>query len=98
MERDDQQVGRQCKKPTRLWLSLSVVALRIESFDTLYSGVDQTWTPWYGASCPPQRGQSHRQRLAGELPESLTMMNPSLGAEVADVQLHNAHRSQPASS
>jgi hypothetical protein len=39
---DDQQVGRQCKKLTRLQLSLLIVALHIESFDTLCSGVAQT--------------------------------------------------------
>jgi Flp pilus assembly protein TadB len=31
------------------------------------------------------RGRSHRQRLAGELPESVSSMNPSLDAGVAGV-------------
>jgi hypothetical protein len=81
-----------------LQLSLSVVVLHIESSNTMYKGVDQTWTLWYGASCTPSRGQSHRQRLAGELPESMSTMNPSLGAEVADAQPHDARCSQPTSS
>jgi hypothetical protein len=34
----------------------------------------------------------------GELPESLSMMNPSLGVEVAGIQPHDGHHSQPASS
>jgi hypothetical protein len=94
----DQQVGQQCRKPTRLQLILGVAVLRTESSDTLYSEVVQTWTPWCGASCLPPRGRSHRQRLVGELPESLSMMNPFLGVEVAGVQPHDAHRSQPTSS
>jgi hypothetical protein len=97
MERDDQKVGRQCKKPTRLQLSLLVVALLAESSDTLYSGVDRTWTPWCRDSCLPPRGKSHQQRLAGELPESPSTTNRSLDVEVAGVQLHDAHRSQPSS-
>jgi hypothetical protein len=59
--------------------------LRIEYSDTLYSGVVRTWNPWYEASCLPPRGQSHQQRLAGELPESLNMENPSLDVKVAGV-------------
>jgi hypothetical protein len=34
-----QQVGRQCMKPTRLQLSLSVAAQHTESFDTMCSQV-----------------------------------------------------------
>jgi hypothetical protein len=72
--------------------------LRTESFDTMYSEVAQTWTPWYKASCLPLRGLSHRQRLAGELQESLSTMNPDLSVEIACVQHHDARHSQPASS
>jgi hypothetical protein len=39
MGHGDQQVGRRCRKPTRLQLSLEVVVLHTESSDTLYSGV-----------------------------------------------------------
>jgi hypothetical protein len=70
----------------------------IESFDTLYSEVAQTWTPWCRASCLPLRGRSHRQRLAGELPGNLSMKNPSLNVEVASIQPHDARHSQQASS
>jgi hypothetical protein len=68
-----------------LQLSLEVVVLRIESSDTMYSEVVQTWIPWCGASCPPLRGQSHRQRLVGELSESPSTKNLDLGLEVASV-------------
>jgi hypothetical protein len=94
----DQQVGRQCRKPSRLHLSLRVVALLAESSNTLYSKVVQTWILWCGASYPPPRGQSHRQRLVGELPESLSTKNPSLDVEVVGVQPHNDCRSRPTSS
>jgi hypothetical protein len=64
----------------------------------MYSEVAQTWTPWCEASCLPPRGQSHQQRLVGELPENLSTMNPSLGVKVAGVQLHDTRHSQLASS
>jgi hypothetical protein len=79
-------------------MSLDVVVLRTESSDTLYSAVAQTWTLWCGASCLPPRGQSHQQRLVGELTENLSTKNPSLDVEVASVQPHDARRSQLASS
>jgi hypothetical protein len=60
MRHDDQQVGRRCRKPTKLQLSLSVVAQHTESSGTLCSGVVQTWTLWCEANCLPPRGQSHR--------------------------------------
>jgi hypothetical protein len=94
----DQQVGRQCRKPNRLQLNLEVAVLRIESSDTLYSEVVKTWTLWCGASCLLLRGRSHRQRLAGELPESLSTTNPSLGVKVASIQPHDSRCSQPTSS
>jgi hypothetical protein len=72
--------------------------LHTESFDTLYSEVAQSWTPWCRASCLPLRGQSHRQRLEDELPGNLSTTNPSLDVEVAGVQPHDAHHSQLASS
>jgi hypothetical protein len=72
--------------------------LRTGSSDTLYSVVAQTWTPWCGASCLPPRSQSHWQRLACELPENLSMKNPSLDVEVAGVQPNEAHHSQLAYS
>jgi hypothetical protein len=71
---------------------------RIEFFDTLYSEVAQTWTPWWTASCPPLRGRSHQQRLAGELPENPSTKNPSLGVRVVGARPHDAHHSQSASS
>jgi hypothetical protein len=46
----------------------------------------------------PLRGRSHQQRLAGELPESPSMKNPSLSAEVAGARPHDAHHSRLASS
>jgi hypothetical protein len=85
-------------KPPRLQLSLSVAARHIESSDTLFSEVSQTWTLWCGASCPPPVGQSHRQRLEGELPENLSTKNPSLDVRVAGARPHVAHRSPLASS
>jgi hypothetical protein len=87
MGHGDHQVGWRCWKPTRLQLSLEDAMLHIESIDTLYS-----------ASCLPLRGQSRRQRLAGELPENLSTKNPSLDVEVAGVQPHGARHSQLASS
>jgi hypothetical protein len=72
--------------------------LHIESFDTLYSAVAQTLTPWCGASCLPRRGRSHWQSLAGKLPESLSTKNPFLGAVVTGAQPHDAHHSRLASS
>jgi hypothetical protein len=98
MGHGDQQVGQRCRKPIRLQLSLEVAVLRTEPSDTLYSGVARTWTPWCGVSCLPPRGQSHRQRLVGELPENLSTKNPSLDVEVAGVQLHDACHSRVASS
>jgi hypothetical protein len=89
---------RRCRKPSRLRLSLEVVVLRTESSNTLYSGVAQTWTPYCGASCLAPRGQSHCQRLVGELPENLSMKNPSPDVEVAGVQPHDTHHSPLASS
>jgi hypothetical protein len=93
MELGDQQVGWQCMKPTRLQLSLSVAAQHTESSDTLCSNIAQTWTLWCGASCPPLVGQSHWQRLVGELPENPSTRNPSLDAGVPDAWPHNACRS-----
>jgi hypothetical protein len=72
--------------------------LRTDSFDTLYNEVAQTWTPWCGASCLLLRGQSHQERLAGELPENLSTKNSSLAIGVAGTQPHDAHSSQLASS
>jgi hypothetical protein len=72
--------------------------LHIESFDTRYSEVAQTWTPWCGASCLPLRGQSHQQRLVGELSGNLSMKNPSVDVEVAGVQPHDTHHSRLDSS
>jgi hypothetical protein len=72
--------------------------LRTESFNTLYSGVAQTWTPWCEASSLPPRGQSHRQRLVSELLGNPNMKNPSLDVKAAGVQPHDAHHSQLASS
>jgi hypothetical protein len=69
-----------------------------ESFDTLQNEVAQTWTPWCGASYLPLRGQSHRQGLAGELPENQSMKNPSLDVGVTVARPHNARRSPLASS
>jgi hypothetical protein len=94
----DRKVGLQCRKPTRLQLSLRVAVLHIEFFDTLYNKVVQTWTLWYGGSCLPPRGRSHRQRLAGELPESPSTKNLGLGVKVAGIQPHDDRRSQPTSS
>jgi hypothetical protein len=98
MEHGDQQVGRRCMKPTRLQLSLPVTAQHTESSETLCSEVAQTLTQWCGASCPPPVGQSHQQRLSGELPENLSMKNPSLDVEVAGTQPHDARHSPLASS
>jgi hypothetical protein len=72
--------------------------LRTKYFDTLYSGVVQTWTPWCGVSYPPPRGRSHRQRLAGELLENSSMKNPSLGVEVVGARPHDTRCSPLASS
>jgi hypothetical protein len=72
--------------------------LRIESTDTLYSGVAQTLILWCGASYLPPRGQSHQQRLAGELPKNLSTKNPSPNVKVAGVQPHDARHSLLASS
>jgi hypothetical protein len=94
----DQQVGRRCKKPSRLQLSLRVVVLHTESFDTLYNGVARTWTLWCEVNYLPPRGWSHWQRLAGELPENLSTKNPSLDVGVAGIWLHDAHHSRLASS
>jgi hypothetical protein len=69
-----------------------------ESFDTLYSEVAQTWTPWCEASYLPLRGRSHRQRLVGELPKNPSTKNPSLGVGVAGARPHDARRSPLASS
>jgi hypothetical protein len=98
MELGDQQVGRRCMKPTRLQLSLSVAVRRTECVDTLCIEGAQTWTLWCGASCLPPVGQSHRQRLAGELPENLSMKNLSLDVRVAGARSHDAHHSPLASS
>jgi hypothetical protein len=43
-------------------------------------------------------GQSHRQRLAGVLPENLSMKNPSLDVGVTGARPHDARRSPLASS
>jgi hypothetical protein len=94
MGHGDQQVGQRCRKPTRLQLSLGVVVLCTESFDTLNSGLDQTWTLWCGASGLPPRGRSHWQRLAGELLENLSLKNRSLNDGVVGARLHDAHHSQ----
>jgi transposase len=72
--------------------------LRIESFDTLYSEVAQTWTPWCRASCLPPTGRSLQQRPAGESPENLSMKNLSLDVGVTGARLHDAHHSPLASS
>jgi hypothetical protein len=72
--------------------------LHTKSSNTLYSGVAQTWIPWCGASCLPPRSQSHRQRLAGELPENLSTKNPSPDVKVVGVQPHDAHHSPLAPS
>jgi hypothetical protein len=85
-------------KPTRLQLSLSVVARRTESSATLCSEVDQTLILWCRASCPPLVGQSHWQILAGELPENPRMRNPSLDVGAAGAWPHDTHRSPLASS
>jgi hypothetical protein len=61
--------------------------LRTESFDTLYSVVAQTLILWCGASSLPLTGRLHRQRLAGELLESLSMKNPYLGVVVVGARL-----------
>jgi hypothetical protein len=98
MELGDQQVGQRCMKPTSLQLSLSVAAQCIESSDTLHSEVAQTWTPWCRASCPPLLGQSHWQRLAGELPENPSMKNPSPDVGVTSSRPHDARHSPVASS
>jgi hypothetical protein len=98
MEHGGQQVGWRCMKPTWLQLSLSISTQCTESSDTLYSEVAQTWTAWCGASCPPPMGQSHRQRLAGELLENLSTKNPSLDVRVAGARPHDAHHSPLASS
>jgi hypothetical protein len=98
MEHGDQQVGRRYMKPTMLQLNLLVATLHIESSNTLYSEVAQTWTPWCGANCPPPRGQLHRQRLAGELLENLSTKNPSLDVGVVGTQPYDAHHSPLASS
>jgi hypothetical protein len=98
MELGDQQVGRRCMKLTTLQLSHSVAARRTESSDTLCSEVAQSWTPWFGASCLPPAGQSHRQRLLGELPENLSMRNPSLDVRVVGIWPRDARRSPLASS
>jgi hypothetical protein len=81
----EKDLGARCRKPIRLQLSLKAVVLRTESSDTLYSVIARTWTPWCGASCLPPRGQSHRQRLACELPENPSMKNPSLDVEVTGI-------------
>jgi hypothetical protein len=39
MGHGDQQVGRQCRKSTRIQLSLKVVVLRTESSYTMYNAV-----------------------------------------------------------
>jgi hypothetical protein len=85
-------------KPTRLLLSLLVAAWCTESSDTMYSEVAQTWTLWCGASYPPPMGQSHQQRLVGELPENPSMRNPSLDVGVAGARPHDIHHSPLASS
>jgi hypothetical protein len=69
-----------------------------KSSDTLYSEIVQTWTLWCRANCLLLRGWLHQERLASELPESPSTMNPSLGVEVASVQPHDARHSQPTSS
>jgi hypothetical protein len=79
-------------------MSLLVVARRTESSDTLYNEVAQTWTLWCGASYLPLVGQSHRQRLVGELVENPSTRNPSLDVGVASARPHDAHRSPLASS
>jgi hypothetical protein len=85
-------------KSTSLQLRLSVVVRCTESSDTLCSKVAQTWTLWCGANCPPLVGQSHRQRLAGELPENLSTRNRSLDVSVAGARPHDARHSTLASS
>jgi hypothetical protein len=85
-------------KPTKLQLSLSVATRHIESSDTLYNEVPQTWTPWCGAGYPSPRGRSHRQRLVGELLENLSMKNSSPDVRVAGAQPHDDRRSPLASS
>jgi hypothetical protein len=85
-------------KPTWLQLSLSVDAQNTEFSDTLNNEVAQTWTLWCRASCLPLVGQSHQQRLAGELPENLNMKNPSTDVGVAGAWPRDARRSPLASS
>jgi hypothetical protein len=84
MEPDDQQVVRQCTRPTRFQLNLKVVGPHIESSETLYSAAAQTWTLLCGASCPPSGGLSSRQRLVGESPRNPSTKNPDLDVRVVD--------------
>jgi hypothetical protein len=44
------------------------------------------------------KGSVTSAKTGGELPESPSMTNPSLGVEVAGVQPHNTRHSEPASS
>jgi hypothetical protein len=44
------------------------------------------------------KGRSHQPRLVGELPENLSMKNPSLGVGVFGARPHDACRSLLASS
>jgi hypothetical protein len=84
-------------KLTRLQLNLSVAVQHTKSSDTLCNEGAQTWTLWCGASCPPPVGQSHQQRLVGELLENLSMKSPSLDVRAAIARPHDARRSPLAS-
>jgi hypothetical protein len=89
MEHDDPQVVRQCRRPTRLQLSLKAVRPCTESFDTPYIAVAQTWTLSCGASFPPPWGPSPQHKLVGESLGNQCMRNLGLDVKVASDQPHD---------